>query len=364
MRGKGKHLGRLLSIVLVLVSIIGLVPVEAATVKISKAKAVMEVDSTLVLKVSGTDSKVKWSSSNKKIAKVSSNGKVTALKEGTTTIKATVGKTSYTCTISVVDSNKTSNSSDGTLSMNSSDKQAALSVEWLSDRSVFYDDSHKQFRLFFSFKDSSETRIAAPAVVDIRIVNDNNETVYNKSVVVKTSDFGTWTSALYGERKLCCIYINESDIESGTTNRGTLYFSIYNKDYFSFEESELSMNNLPMKESIVSMPHCPQTLGYYSYSGTLYSSCKVTNVTYKIEDDDLYIYFTGEKTYDCQGENNGDRFPISWRLIDSEGYIVDSGTYYSDSLKVGEKFKNGVSYSWNSITPGENYTLEILNTGY
>lgn len=79
---------------------------QAATVKISKKKATMEVDSVLTLKISGTDSKVTWKSSAKKIAKVSSKGKVTALKEGTATITATVNSKKYTCVVTVVDSNK------------------------------------------------------------------------------------------------------------------------------------------------------------------------------------------------------------------------------------------------------------------
>lgn len=77
-----------------------------ASVKISKAKATMEVDSTLKLKVNGTNKEVKWSSSKKSVASVNKSGTVTAKKEGQATITATVGSKKYTCDVKVVDSNK------------------------------------------------------------------------------------------------------------------------------------------------------------------------------------------------------------------------------------------------------------------
>lgn len=80
-------------------------PVMAA-VKISKAKATLEVDATLTLKITGSDSNVTWSSSNKLIASVNSNGVVTAKKEGQATITANIDKKKYTCEVKVVNSNK------------------------------------------------------------------------------------------------------------------------------------------------------------------------------------------------------------------------------------------------------------------
>lgn len=82
-------------------------PVTAqAAVKISKARATMEVDSTLKLKVTGTKKKISWSSNKKSVAKVSSSGTITAKAEGTATITAKVDSKKYTCRVTVVDSNK------------------------------------------------------------------------------------------------------------------------------------------------------------------------------------------------------------------------------------------------------------------
>ena len=70
--------------------------VQAAAVKMNKAKATLYPGQKVTLKVTGTSKKAKWSSSNAKVAKVS-KGKVTAVKKGKATIKAKVGKKTYTC---------------------------------------------------------------------------------------------------------------------------------------------------------------------------------------------------------------------------------------------------------------------------
>ena len=56
---------------------------------------------TLILRISGNDSKVKWSTSNKKVATVSSKGIVTGKKSGKAVITATVGKRKLKCTVIV-----------------------------------------------------------------------------------------------------------------------------------------------------------------------------------------------------------------------------------------------------------------------
>ncbi|MDF2538007.1 MAG: hypothetical protein K0S76_1028 [Herbinix sp.] len=99
---------KLISALLLMTLCIMLVPPQnvSAAVKISKAKATMEVDSTLKLTISGTTSKVSWSSSKKTVATVSTSGTVTAKAEGKTTITASVSGKKYTCSVTVVDSNK------------------------------------------------------------------------------------------------------------------------------------------------------------------------------------------------------------------------------------------------------------------
>ena len=76
--------------------------VKVVNPKINKGNKTMVKGSTYTLKITGTSSKVTWSSKNKSIAKVSSKGKVTAVKEGTAVIKAKVNGKKLYCTIKVV----------------------------------------------------------------------------------------------------------------------------------------------------------------------------------------------------------------------------------------------------------------------
>ena len=97
-----------------------IVTAEAATVKISKKKCTLTKGKSVTLKISGTDSEVKWSSSNKKVATVNSKGKVTAKKKGTAVITAKVGSDTYECKVTV--KNPESASTDKTAS-SSTDKE-------------------------------------------------------------------------------------------------------------------------------------------------------------------------------------------------------------------------------------------------
>ncbi len=73
----------------------------AATIKLNKKSLSLDVGKTYTLKVSGTKSKITWSSSNKEVVTVSTKGKVTAKKEGTATVTALVNKKKYTCKVTV-----------------------------------------------------------------------------------------------------------------------------------------------------------------------------------------------------------------------------------------------------------------------
>lgn len=75
--------------------------VQAASAKISRKTLTLTKGKSAVLKVTGTKSKITWSSSNKKVAAVSQKGKVTAKKAGSATITAKAGKKLFKCKITV-----------------------------------------------------------------------------------------------------------------------------------------------------------------------------------------------------------------------------------------------------------------------
>ncbi len=115
----------------------------------------------------------------------------------------------------------------------------------------------------------------------------------------------------------------------------------------------------------ITIPKLPKTISDYKYNGTVDSSCKVTAISCEFlasySEDSIKIFFTGEKTYDSDGAGQSSSCRIGWKLYDDEDYVVDSGTFYSESIKTGEKFKNGYSYASDCIEPGGSYRLEILD---
>ncbi len=105
----------------------------------------------------------------------------------------------------------------------------------------------------------------------------------------------------------------------------------------------------------------PRTISYYNYNNKIDSSCSVTGIHFEVSGDDLYIYFTGRKTYDSKGSGQSAPCKIGWKLYDSNNYVVDSGTAYTLSLATGEGFKDAKDTAYNCITPGGTYKLVILN---
>lgn len=98
-----KKLKSLLMVLIMLALILLPSYAQAATIKISKTKAIMEVDSTLKLKITGTKAKATWKTSKKSVATVK-DGVIKAIKEGQVTITAKVDKKNYSCIVTVVDS--------------------------------------------------------------------------------------------------------------------------------------------------------------------------------------------------------------------------------------------------------------------
>ncbi len=252
------------------------------------------------------------------------------------------------------------------LNMTSTEKATSNAVQYLSERQIWHDDDEGCYILVFAFEDKNEKQLSAPAVVDIRIVNDANETVYTATKLVKSSDFGTWTYNNGATKKYqASIRIYDNELTKGKDGDGDIYFTVHNDGYFSFSESKLSMSDLPKLGINLKLPAIPATIHHrYSYDNSIRYSVKITELTYKIDSTGyLNLYFSGEKTYDEEGNKYSRACTVGWKLYDDEGYVVDSGTFYSTQIAVGEKFRNERMYTGFTPTLGKTYTLVILDIG-
>ena len=118
---------------------------------------------------------------------------------------------------------------------------------------------------------------------------------------------------------------------------------------------------------IIKMPSPPMTLNWYmriyidgSFKNVVYSSTKITNITYKYNETSkkLNFYFTGEITY--LRESNTHRLAeFSIVLYDSKGYSVGSCSFTYNTKNGGYKFKDDFTWMWIELDLNETYTLVL-----
>ena len=247
------------------------------------------------------------------------------------------------------------------------EEAAANSVEWISDRDFFYYKKEDAYVVRFCFKDSNEQRIASPCTVEVRLVNSAGEEVYStKKQLDLDNDFSTWTwsnekyadkNGIYGS-----IYIRPEEIKKSTSENGTMYIRVYLDGWWDFAEKEISIDELPVIPTTLS--HAKLPIGVMNGRGDLTDesditcAINITNITYEVESGWVEVYLTGEVI--AAPFNSTKKCMIAWRLKDSEGYVVDSGAFYTDELGYGEKFKN-LSFTIYNVEPGA-YTLQFQHT--
>ena len=233
-------------------------------------------------------------------------------------------------------------------------------VEWLFNWEFIYYDDEEQYVLLFELADQKEIPMSSSGTVEIRIVNDVGETVYEAIRLFTESDFSTWTQGDIKEYFYASIYIAPDEISAGLSEKGTVYFTVYG-DTFSFEEEKINVVELPVKPISISFPGLPLTVHSYGYDSSIETTVRIDKITYeRAYEDSLYIYFAGEKIFDINGKNGDSWCSFEWKFYDSEGYLIDKGTFYTDSLSVGDKFKEKYIFIADGIKTGESYRLVIV----
>lgn len=112
----------------------------------------------------------------------------------------------------------------------------------------------------------------------------------------------------------------------------------------------------------VKLPTVPITAHVYGYSNNIEQSCTVIQMEVKpyYDYDAVEITFTVKSTYHKNGNNYSDSAKFGWKLYDSDGTVIDSGTAYSNgNLEVGEQSKG--TFNAYNLNLWKEYRLEILN---
>ena len=231
----------------------------------------------------------------------------------------------------------------GLVTLNMTDKQIEDSkkVEKMTYSVSEYSD---ECYINITLKDKNGYTMEVPVYVDVKIVNDNGKILYQKTLIKKASQSK--------------VTIDYDDLTVGYTEYGTLYYTVYS-DYVSFDTNTKELTKLPWTVD-VTLPVLCVYIGDYNYRGDLLSEIEIDRITYKVSGDDIYFYLTGAKLYDLRGNNYSSYFKVGWKLYDENGYVVDSGTLYTDSLKAGDKFKEEI-VAYNCIEQGKKYSLVLLD---
>lgn len=236
-------------------------------------------------------------------------------------------------------------------------------LETLRGWTFQFNEKANDYSLFFGLLNHDKEPISAAVDVDIRIVNENGEEVYHATKAVSKDDFGDYTSQARGEEYLANIRIPASDITPGTAVSGTVFLTIHKNDFVLFDEVNCeALYCLPVLDAQVICSPLPVELAVKDYSGKVQSILLVNTVTYRFEKSyspQLEITVSGEKTLEANSSVYSSPYDkIAYKLYDSDGYVVDSGSLYLQDLSMGDKFRDSITF-YDAI-PGMTYTLKLV----
>lgn len=244
------------------------------------------------------------------------------------------------------------------------DNVSSGSIETLRGWSFQYNSGTDDYSLFFGLLNENDKYISAEVNVDIRIVNDKEEEVYSATKTVSKKDFGHYESQAAGNQYLANVRISADEIKKGKSNNGTVYLTVYKDNAVRFDEVNCSaLYCLPVADVQLTAPNLPIEIKVRGYDGSTESIIKITEVQYVYEKDfspQLKIIILGEKTYE---KSNSGYDIISYKLYDSNGYLIDSSNIYLSSIGVGDKFKEDSIIIYD-IVPGETYSLQLSEYSY
>ena len=223
----------------------------------------------------------------------------------------------------------------------------AKKTYYINGWSVNYNSSKLSYEIEFRFKREDETLVKPSARVHVRIVNDNGATVYENILQVNKYSYVDGYAH---------VYVPISEIEPSDITSGILYFYVDNPGYFTFFGDDFpeayTVSSLPLQTPTLSFDELPLT--YVGSNGTL----TITDITCTSSSTSMMIYLSGEVPATESTSNK--YYNIEYKLYDSSGYVVASGSISTDhKLTAGDKF-NGVCITYYNATPGETYTLVLV----
>ena len=225
-----------------------------------------------------------------------------------------------------------------------------------------YEEENSWHQVFFSFSVTEDGElIRQEAIIHLSITNDDGVQVYKGDHNVTDKDYSMWTSTFRGTQLLGCIYIKDSEITQGTKSSGVLTISAELKDGSYWAEDRLQISDLPVLPLQITIPQAPLTLKEYDYNGKTARKMEINDISYEVSDwGTLTVIFTVKMLENKNGKNSSDYCYFGYKLKNSAGVIIDSGTCIAGPLLVGEAIKEE-EYMGSELDRGESYTLEFYD---
>ena len=219
-----------------------------------------------------------------------------------------------------------------------------------------YDSTSQEHTFFWRFENKYEKPIAASATINITIINDKQEEVFNKDYQVTESDYGKWTSQNNpNDELLGRIVASDSEIEAGASENGKATITAtFDKGHF--EPVEIDVYDLPQKDVTVHLPELPAKCDYYGFDDELLSSVSVTDISWEYNNA-LKIKFTAQMSYQAYSVISYGY--VAYELTDQDGEVVARNQIKFNDMNVGETVEQE-SYVVD-IEPGDELTLSITD---
>ena len=234
-------------------------------------------------------------------------------------------------------------------------------VETLTNGFFQYNPDTNDYSLFFSLLDQNNKAMAANADVEIKIINTEGEQLFNETRSITPADFDTYSSDDAGEQFLANIRIPAVEVSPGLSQNGTVYFHVYDTENFEFEELSLPISYiLPLKEFHFDTDSLPLEVKQLDFDNSVQSAFRIDDIRFEQQSTlptYVSVIISGEKIVETQSIHN----LFSYKLYDSMGYLVNAGQIsLNGPLSLGDKFRNDSLFFYD-LTPGETYTLQLLD---
>lgn len=240
---------------------------------------------------------------------------------------------------------------------------AEPTVSYMSDMQVVYQEAAHVYLVFWSFADQDHNPMAAEADVTISIKNDDSEVVYDQTTQVTKFNFSDWSNTLPDNKAnslLGCIGIPDDEITPGTSKQGTLTISAKGES-FSLDEQIFNVYDLPIKKSSIAVPDIPLQVSTFTWSGEIDTTLEITDIQTLYEDTEIIMKFKCTLVYNKDGDQEAQACRFGYRLKDKDGIIVDSGTIYTNALKLGDTtYAEEIFYDF-LLDFSQDYELELWN---